>query len=500
MPLTTIRTGLVAAWLAGTATFALAQEREDSRFRGMREIEVPAISREELIAIPLDSEVYREAQASLSDLRVEGPPGTWNAFVLRSRKSVSERQVEWTDTAEDVRLKPLERPDDNETDKNVHGIEVRFRASRTRPEAPTGLRLITPLKDFEQRVRVFDDLSGEFLWEGVVFDYSRFMEVRETSIPLPAGDHRQFRVVIDTPTTEQLSQLRELTRRLRPSGEEGKDRATEVIERRAILERPFRIDRIELRGTRTEVQGERDLEIEYPVRGFRTSENREARETVVEFTTDRTPTSHLELEIDGKNFSRTATAESAVERDGSVTWQPLGSATLVHLDFQGQRRENRTIPVTPGIYPRIRVRIENRDSPALRVTGAKLLGASREIVFIGEPGVSYRLHYGAPQAAAPEYDIAAIQAVLGARSKAVEASLGPVLPGTMMVDSRPGPRRAPWNDPLILGAAIVILCGLLGIGLVRAGRLVAAMPTDDPSNETRGPSAPSSDPPSSSPQ
>lgn len=494
-----VRTSLLAVLFAANGALALAEQTEETRFRVMREISVPATTREELIAVPLDSEVFREAEASLADLRIEGPPGIWNAFVLRTRRTANERHVGWTDTAEEVRLKPLERSEGEASGTEERGIEVRFQASRNRPEAPTEIHLVTPLTNFEQRVRVLDDLSGEVLREGVIFDYSRFMDVRETSIPLPAGDHRRFRVVIDAPTSEQASQLRELTRRLIPNDQNKKGQdggAEDVVERRMVLDRPFRIDRVELRGTRIESQGEHDIEIEYPVRGLQTSENAESRETIVELTTDRTPTSRLELAVEGRNFSRAATAESGVERDGTVLWQTIGSTTLVHLDFQGHRRENRGISVTPGVYPRLRIRVENRDSPPLRVTGVTLRGPSREIVFIGEPGISYRLHYGARQAAAPQYDVAAIQAALAARSLTVDATLGPHLPGTTTVDARPARRRAPWNDPLILGASIVVLGGLLGIGLVRASRLVGDLPIDDSSPNGPGPSTSASAPPS----
>ena len=106
---TSVRAGLVAALLGSSGSLALAQEASETRFRVTRNITIPTLTRDELIAVPLDAEVFREAETSLADLRVEGPPGTWNAFVLRNRKTASERQVDWTDTAEEVQLRPLVR-------------------------------------------------------------------------------------------------------------------------------------------------------------------------------------------------------------------------------------------------------------------------------------------------------------------------------------------------------------------------------------------------------
>jgi len=464
--------GILIASAGWSAASAVAQEDRDPRFRFVRDIETAPFQREELIAVPLDSDVFQEAQRSLADLRVEGPVGTWNSFLIQTRRGAKERRTEWTDAAEKVSLRTLPEG----------GLEIRFTANPKRSETPSELRIVTALRDFEQRVRVFDDAEGTPLRDdAVIFDYSRFMDVRETSIPLPAGRHRRFRIVIDTPTSEQVSELKELSKTFRGGVEE----TTE--ERRGVLDRPFRIERIELRGVSVAQQDRQyEIEAEYPVLRFRSEEDRETRETILTFETRRTPTSRLELDVEGRNFSRAATVEASLERGGRTEWSSIGSATLTRFDFRGEKKEQRSISVQPGAYETLRVRIANRDNSPLKVTGVRLIGPESEAIFLGEPGTLYRMHYGAEIDKAPDYDVVAIRSALGTSAKPVAAKLGAVQPGTTLVGAPPTPGRRVLNDPLVLGAVIVMLIALLGFALLRAGRAVSALPAEGEASPPSG--------------
>lgn len=460
---------IVLVGLTGFVRGAVAQDGERDKvgqhFRVVRAIETAPLEREELVAVSLDSAVFQEGQPSFADLRIDGPAGTWNSFVVQTRRGARERRVEWTDAARNVSLRPL---------PEGQGIEIRFTGDPKRKEAPTELRIVTGLKDFEQRVRVYDDETGAVLRDdAVIFDYSRYIDFRDAAIPLPAGEHRRFRLVIDAPTSEQASQLKELSKTFRGGVEET------VEERRAVLDRPFRIDRVELRGTLIASDGAYDLETEYPVLKMRTEEDRERRETVVTFEAHRTPASRLELEIDGKNFSRSATVETETERNGQTEWTAVGTATLTRFDFRGEKKEQRNIPLQGGRYAKLRVRIANRDNSPLSVTGVRLIGPEYEAVFLGEPRTAYRMHYGADVSGAPDYDVAAIRAALGTSARPVMGKLGAVQPGTAPVGGPPPKRVNLWNDPLVLGAIIVALMALLGFGLMHAGRAVSALPADE---------------------
>src|SRR4029079_11240310 len=106
---------------------------------------------------------------------------------------------------------------------------------RDKDPQPQGLRLVTPLGSFDERVRMFTSADGTD-WktlgdEAVVFDYSQYIDARNDAIDFPVTTDRYFKIVIDHVTQELESQLKELTRRLRGDEETHRDE-TILIERR----------------------------------------------------------------------------------------------------------------------------------------------------------------------------------------------------------------------------------------------------------------------------
>src|SRR5262249_26261559 len=137
---------------------------------------------------------------------------------------------------------------------------------------PNGLSLITPLRNFEQRVRVYTSDDGKD-WqpagdEAVIFDYSRYMDVRSDSVPFPETARRHFRIVVDDVTAEQQSQLVALTRRLQGADE------TERTEQVVVDRRPFRIDRVEFWREAESDQATGDEKTSYPVSKHRVEQDR----------------------------------------------------------------------------------------------------------------------------------------------------------------------------------------------------------------------------------
>src|SRR3989304_5567572 len=127
---------------------------------------------------------------------------------------------------------------------------------------PTGFRIVSPLRNFEQRVRGFGlDATGtekSLVGDALIFDYSPYMDGSQNEISLPVNSHRRFRVVVDGVTSDQDSQLLELTRRLRSGREE------ERQERTRIQRRPFRIDRIEFLRDETRTSPQQETVRPYP--------------------------------------------------------------------------------------------------------------------------------------------------------------------------------------------------------------------------------------------
>lgn len=470
----TVRSNLAAACVLMAATSLLsfattaAAARADLKFA--KPLTLPALDKEELIAAPLDSDVYAATRDGLPDVRILDAHDVEVPFVLRKAMSQKEETVRATWTAHRA---PSAKPLPND------GLEITLELDREEP-MPSGLRLVSPLVNFEQHARVEYSPDGN-RWEplvedGLIFDYSRYIDVRQDTIawttpadarrsePLAAdAPLRRIRITIENVTQDQESQLMELTRRLR-GGED--------TERLTIERRPFRIERIEfLRDdVRPRVTGEQ-LEA-YSLTAFEVTNDPDAKKTVITVDSRRDPLTELTVVSDARNFSRAAMVEIERSQGPGLAWRTIGSGRLSNIDFHNLDRANLTIPLTETRQPRYRLVIENRDSPPLEITGLKARGPIYELVFLAQPKTAYRLAYGGSNVDSPDYDTAAIATALGAGyvPQPAEAGAQDVLSSTAATGEPTFKRLI--NDSRLLTAAILVLVAVLGIGLYQASRRV----------------------------
>jgi hypothetical protein len=450
----------------------------DANARFSKPVKTPALDGEELVAIPLDSDVYEASVDGFFDLRLLDPRGDEIAYVLR-RATTKEHRTErrWFRVPN-----PTVRPQDDGS------LEITFDLDGEIPARPLGFRLVTPLENFERRITAAVSADANE-WEplvddGLVFDYSRFMDVRNVELPLPpTGDGetsgRRYRLTIADVTQEQQSQLMELTRTLND------DEETSRSERVVVNRQPFRIDRIEGWYDVEVADVVRDQLAEYPVSEFASTRDADSKATIVTFAMRREPVTSFTVQTNDRNFRRAARVQvqgppnARTGKSGETSAaREVGSGTLERLDFGGLNREDLTISSPETREVNYRLIVENDDSKPLDLTGVVAKGPVYEVVFLAQRGEVYTLEYGG-DLAAPRYDTAALAASIGAGYDAVAAELGAPRP----VASPPPPAEpalaAALNDPRLLGGIITLLVIVLGIGLYRATRRLDSFPGDD---------------------
>jgi len=448
---------------------ATAAKADEIPFRFERTITVPERDQEELVAVPLDPDVFASTEDGLPDLRIHDAAGNEVPYLIRhpaDTETVAHIR-DWT--ASHPTLQPL---DDG-------GLEIRITLDDDDPR-PIGLCLDTPLKNFQQRIRVESSADGN-AWQplgqpAVLFDYSRYMDVRNVCVDFPETPHRHFRIVVDDVTAEQQSELIELTRRLKGEGE------TEQTERFTIERRPFRIDRVRFRYKVTTTRVEGLKQRDYPVAGFKVTQN-EDRQTVVTIDTRREPLTALTIDTPDRNFSRHAVlqarSDNTAGRAGEdAGWQEIVSGTISRIDFKSLQQEQREIRFPQTRAGQYRLVIDNRDSPPIAIESIQATGNVEEVVFLARPDEDYKLLYGAEGSTAPDYDLAALKTMLQKGFKPSPGTLGP----ETVLSNAPPPIR--WNDFLnsrrFLLTVIVILVVLLGWGLYQATRRIG---TDEESSD-----------------
>lgn len=437
---------------------------EPVHFRFLRAVDRGAAQGEELLAVPLDSDVYAETQADWADLRLWDAAGTETPYLL---ERVTERLTERVRTACPSTIVTLR--------EEGMGIAVHARLDEKAPAAD-GISFVTPLTNYERRVRVSGSNDGQawttLVEDGLIFDYSRYMDVASRDLALPVNTFREFQIVVEEVTDTKESPLLELTRRLRDGKEE------ERVERTTVERRPFRIDRLDFwHIARREVQQQAKL-VAYPPAAFQSEEDQERRQTVLRVQTRREPLTQFTLLSPSRNFHRRVTAQVSVVREGKPAWQELAQATLFRFSFRSQQREELTVCFPERRETEYRLLVDNADSPPVQFTGVQAEGPRYRMVFLAAEGQTYRCVYGADEVARPTYDTAPITAALQQGFPPVDAPLSPPSANPQYTPA-PLTFSRVLNHPVFLGVAIGLMVLVLGWGLFRAGRRLGELPSDD---------------------
>ena len=447
--------------LCAAAWPALADEPE---FQFSKEVKAPPLKQEDLLSIMLDTEVFSTTQDRLADIRLLDGAGKPVPYLLRKVQTTRARALRTTWPARQLTARPL---DDG-------GLEITVQLDEKDPH-PNGLSLNSPLRNFEQRVRVYTSADRQ-QWEpageeAVIFDYSRYMDVRSDSVSFPETAGRHFRIVIDNVTVEQQSELLALTRRLRGAEE------TERTEQVTIDRRPFRIDRIDFWREVEHDRATGDEKTNYPVTAHRVAHDKK-KQSIVHVDMRRQPLTSLELETPDRNFSRHAAVEVEKMQGVKRTWEKIGEGTLSRVDFKNLKREKLSISFPESRHTQYRIVIDDRDSPPLKVAGIKAEGNVYEVVYLAIPDGHYQLLYGSADAEPATYDTAALQELLRERFRPAQAELGTQIPR----QSGDGPPAFKWsklvNNPLLLGGVITLLVIVLGWGLFRAIKRMDKLPSE----------------------
>ncbi len=448
--------GLLLVFLTFWVSSCPAGEAE---FRFSRAVTTPSLSQDELLAVTLDTDIFAATEAGLPDMRMLNGKGEAVPFLMRKAQTTRAATVRKTWTARQPAARPL---DDG-------GLEIIVELEEDDPD-PNGLTIVSRLKNFEQRVRVFSSISGDD-WraageETVIFDYSRFMDVRRDSVRFKDSPDRHFRIVIDNVTAQQESELLALTRRLRGDEETGRE------ERVTIQRRPFRIERIEFWRETEQERSTGNKKTEYPVSETSVEQDTEKQQTLVLVETSREPLTSLELQMDARNFSRRVAVEVEEKRGVQTSWRQIGASTLSRIDFKGLKEEELAVKFPETRRDVYRLVIDNRDSPPLKVSGIVARGDVYEVLFLASPATRYQLVYGSKDAEPPQYDTAAIRQVLGEGFKPAQATLGAQTAGE--------PAAMRWSDlfnnrPLLFGL-IALLVVVFAWGLYQAVKRFESLP------------------------
>lgn len=445
-------------WFLGAVIPAVTGNASElAHFRYLRELAWKSEQQEELLAVELDSEIYRIIASDFSDLRVFQVDGAEQPYFLQMASEPSERFERRLINGQIVALREL-----------ADGIEIDVRLPNSAPSIE-GLSLQTSLRNFERRVTILglpeNDEPKLLVSDSLIFDYSRYADISNQSLSLPKNEYRAFRLVIKEVNDTQVSNLTELTKKFR-AGEE-----SERIEKTILERRTLRVEQVTFWGLERQAL-KINKQTTYPTFAFRTELDNPTKETRVFFQMNHEPLTQLTIETPNHNFRRSVILQQPIQRETVTEWQTIAPATIFDYSLPGYSQSSLTVTVPEQRGGMYRLVIQNENNPPLQITGLQATGPSYQVVFLADQRQAYRLAYGSDGALSPNYDTSAIQLALDRGLQTRPASLAKPTENPAYTVAVPKRKLLTgiFSSPLLFGFVVVLMVLILGWGLFQVSR------------------------------
>lgn len=382
-------------------------------YRFGRDVVYQEQTQQVLLAVPLDAAVYAASAADFRDLRLIDNDNQETPYWLQKiggSKTVIKRLA--------VRSSKPKLQKSGED-----GIIVTLELDKDELAHVDGFTVVTSQRDFEYQLQVQGSEDGSnwqsLLEQGMIYDYSRFMNFGNRDIELPDNRYKHFKIIVAKAVDTQVAELLEMTRSLQQGQELQRD------EKIDLRKQPLHIDRIELWRNETETVAVNERRFEYPITDFKVSQDPDKQTTLIDINAQLLPLNGLELKFGNANFSRRAEVQVPVKQGIETRMQTIAGAQLEALHFKDFQREQSILRFSEGRRQAYRIVIQNQDNPPLQVDAVTGIGPGYQMLFLPQSGITYRVRYGAEKAEMPRYDTAPIQELLRRGYQSQDASLGP---------------------------------------------------------------------------
>lgn len=384
----------VAVMVLPTAVPATDVSLDEFPFR--KELRRESEPAHEIGAVLVDEEVYAGTDDGFGNMRLFTADGQTVPFHVRP--------VTGTDTSRSTRPVNLERM--SVRTMWLKHMTITFKRDST-DSVPDQLTIHTPNVNFDKTVAVSGSDDGK-QWEALgepepIFDYSKFIDVRSTSVQFEKKPFKYYRVVIDTMVEIKRSPF---TRIVRGSSGSRRDEYEDFIQ----VQEALRIDRVAFARTVSRVHQGRTEKGLYDLEVVRTTVDTTRKVTEVLLHSGRTPLWKLDFETDDVNFRRTVAVHAAEDTSEDAAWCCAASGELYRIsagDFSREDLEVRLGGVQRHTW--YRLTITDQDNPPIGISGCTGEGQQHELLFFHRNAAELSLYYGGGETVpTPRYDVASV--------------------------------------------------------------------------------------------
>ncbi len=413
-------------------------------FKRERTVTAPDSMSGEPAAFRIDRHLYRNTNDNFTDMRLFDDEGKEIAFAVRRVTSDDTDTIVYTIPMETVSF----------VRKVKRGSAVVFKRDLN-DSIPTELDIRTPLNNFEKQITVQAGTTEKH-WVTLaenqpIFDYSRFLPLRNTRVSFKAGNYRFYKIIIDSIWDLKQSAFSQVV--TETHGEAVSKKFTKFMQ----LQEPFRFDAVKFTGTTTRIRYGRELIEKSILTIDSTTEDTIAHCTKVYLTSDRVPVTRLSVAATDNNFVRHATVYTAIDSVPEKNWRSIGAAQLSSVSLGSYHQQQLEIPLSYTIRAsRYMISIQNRDNAPIHLISVKGEGPRHEVVFFHHKQRAIRLCYETDKPEPPQYDISDV------------LSNAPVVRGTLwkLGEEREKSPEAPKASLINPKTVLMVVLGLMVVVLV----------------------------------
>lgn len=399
--------GLLSFVLTSFADFAKSEWQFSKPFEAMT-------SNDGYLRVSVDGEVYRHSQRSLADLRLVDNLGKETPYSIYSQREST--------TTEAYEPKIFNRG-------ILPGAYSTLTLDLEQETESNTLALKTSSRNFKRRVEIAGS-NDRKLWlvlkaDGYIFDFSGDQKIHLTTIRYPDSKYRYLQVKVwngrEEPLTIEGASLSRV-------------KTTEA--RRAV------------RGVRLHSR-EEDAKLKATV-------------CVLDLSYENLPADFVSIETPEENFSRMVEIQAG---NDLKSWESSQQGDLYRFRTDKYSVEKETLRFQEVRCRYLKLLIYNHDDPPLKLAAFEVQGVEEDLVCRTQPGRSYSVYYGNPQAHAPRYDFELLKNYLRLETIA-RVRLG----GESKNDSfRPSGPKQPWTEkqPVLFWGVLLLMVFGLGAYIVR---------------------------------
>ncbi|MBU1355040.1 MAG: DUF3999 family protein [Candidatus Edwardsbacteria bacterium] len=417
-------------------------------FRYRKELAVLDSLQSDVGVFRLDGDIYRGTKVDLTDIRLAGHDYREVPYLIRLATRTDTVTVRYPIGLGTIEFK--EQPDNS--------ITIILNRKET-DSIPDELEIRTPAVNFEKSISVYgsDDRAA---WQALavsqpIFDYSRHIDVRNTSVTLKGPAFSYYKVVIGNAIEVKRSPFSQI---VTEAGTRPGVRYESFIQNTE----PFRIERAAFFGVKSEVRAANPLQVAYPLPVTFSASDTVKKATLIYCRSDRQPVNEIRLATASRIFRRQVLVEGTNDTSKTADWTTLATGIVQRLTMGAFHRENLSILLGGWQrYPRYRLRIANEDNPPIEVTEVTAMGGIHQIYFFHNQAETLTVYYGGEDVKPPRYDVAAMLADIP-RVEGAQWRLG----AQLTADKKGPGRYRVWLSPKnILIFSLVVMVGVLAVVL-----------------------------------